>query len=125
MRSIGLDLGARHIAYCEVRDGKVVERGSVQRLDQLTSRLGAGSPPARVAFEAAREAWHVYDVIKAWGHEPTGCWRAHTALSPADYQLVASIRTQIGYRLERIQAHGDPVRYTAVITKPDGEGCNW
>jgi hypothetical protein len=26
MRSIGLDLGARHIAYCEVRDGEVVDR---------------------------------------------------------------------------------------------------
>jgi transposase len=47
-----------------------VDRGSVQRLDQLASRLGTGSPPARVAFEAAREAWHVSDVIKAWGHEP-------------------------------------------------------
>jgi transposase len=26
MRSVGLDLGARHIAYCEVREGKVVDR---------------------------------------------------------------------------------------------------
>jgi transposase len=64
-----LDLGARHIAYCEVRDGKVVERVAVQRLEQLASRLGPGTPPARVAFEAAREAWHVYDVIKEWGHD--------------------------------------------------------
>jgi hypothetical protein len=24
MRSVGLDLGVRHIAYCEVRDGQVV-----------------------------------------------------------------------------------------------------
>lgn len=70
MRSVGLDLGARHIAYCEVREGKVVERVAVTRLDELASRLGPGTPPACVAFEAAREAWHVHDTLKGWGHQP-------------------------------------------------------
>ena len=69
MRSIGLDLGARHIPYCEVRDGQVVDRTSVQRLDQLKSRLGPGTAPARVAFEASREGWHVHDTLVSWGHE--------------------------------------------------------
>ena len=36
--------------YCEVRDGEVIDRTSVQRLDQLKSRIGPDSPPARVAF---------------------------------------------------------------------------
>jgi hypothetical protein len=70
MRSVGLDLGARHIAYCEVREGKVVDRVAVTRLDELASRLGRGTPPACVAFEAARQAWHVHDVLKDWGHQP-------------------------------------------------------
>jgi transposase len=70
MRSVGLDLGARHIAYCEVRDGKVVDRVAVRSLEELSSRLGPGAAPARVAFEAAREAWHVHDTLKGWGHEP-------------------------------------------------------
>jgi transposase len=70
MRSVGLDLGARHIAYCEVRGGKVVDRVAVTRLEELASRLGQGTPPACVAFEAAREAWHVHDVLTQWGHQP-------------------------------------------------------
>jgi transposase len=70
MRSVGLDLGARHIAYCEVRDGKVVDRVAVRSLEELSSRLGPGTEPARVAFEAAREAWHVHDTLRGWGHEP-------------------------------------------------------
>jgi len=70
MRSVGLDLGVRHIAYCEVVDGKVVSRATVKSLSQLESRLGPASPPARVAFEACREGWHVYDKLKAWGNEP-------------------------------------------------------
>jgi transposase len=70
MRSVGLDLGARHIAFCEIRDGKVIDRAAVQRLEQLRSRLGPNTPPARVAFESSREAWHVHDVLKSWGHAP-------------------------------------------------------
>ncbi len=70
MRSVGLDLGARHIAYCEVRAGQVVDRVAVTRLEELASRLGKGTAPACVAFEAAREAWHVHDVLTQWGHQP-------------------------------------------------------
>ena len=70
MRSIGLDLGARHIAYCEVREGKVVDRTTVKSLSQLRSRIGPDSPPARVAFEACREGWHVHDRLAEWGHDP-------------------------------------------------------
>ncbi len=69
MRSIGLDLGVRHIAYCEVRGGKVIDRIGVETLDELASRLGPGTEPARIAFEASREAWHVHDLLKRWGHE--------------------------------------------------------
>lgn len=69
MRSIGLDLGARHIAYCEVRDGEVIDRTSVKRLDQLKSRIGPDCPPARIAFDASREGWHVHDTLVSWGHD--------------------------------------------------------
>lgn len=70
MRSVGLDLGARHIAYCEVSDGQVVERAAVQRFEELTTRIGPGTERARVGFEASREAWHVHDQLRSWGHEP-------------------------------------------------------
>jgi transposase len=63
-------LGARHIAHCEVVDGAVVSRGSVRRLSELMAILGPGTEPARVAFEAGREAWHVHDVIEGWGQKP-------------------------------------------------------
>jgi len=49
MRSVGLDLGARHIAYCEVREGKVVDRVAVTRLEELVSRLGPGTPPGHAS----------------------------------------------------------------------------
>lgn len=70
MRSVGLDLGVRHIAYCEVLDGKVINRTTVRSLSELKSRLGPGTAPARVGFEACREAWHVHDKLMEWGHEP-------------------------------------------------------
>jgi transposase len=70
MRSVGLDLGARHIAFCEVRDGVVVQKMSFRRLSDLEAVIGPDSPPARVAFEACREGWHVHDKLKEWGHEP-------------------------------------------------------
>jgi len=69
MRSVGLDLGVRHIAFCEVRGGEVIERAAVSSFDELESRLGPKTPKACVAFEAAREAWHVHDRLKAWGHD--------------------------------------------------------
>ena len=69
MRSVGLDLGARHIAYCEVASCAVLRRGSVRRLSELAAVVGPETEPARVAFEASREAWHVHDVVQGWGHE--------------------------------------------------------
>ncbi len=70
MRSVGLDLGVRHIAYCEVSDGKVIDRVTVRSLSELKSRLGPERPAARVAFEACREGWHVHDMLEQWGNEP-------------------------------------------------------
>lgn len=69
MRSVGLDLGARHIAFCEVVDGVVTRRGSVRRLSELEAILGPDTAPARVAFEACREGWHVHDTLLSWGKE--------------------------------------------------------
>ena len=70
MRNVGLDLGARHTAFCEVAEGVVVRRTSVRRLSELEPLLGPNAPPARVAFEACREGWHVDDVLRSWGNEP-------------------------------------------------------
>lgn len=70
MRTVALDLGVRKICLCEVRDGVVVQRVTVRSLKELQPYLGADTPPAQVAFEACREAWHVHDVLRAQGHEP-------------------------------------------------------
>jgi len=70
MRSVGLDLGARHIAYCEVADGQVVERATFRSLTELERKLGPRTSDARVAFEACREGWHVHDTLRRWGKEP-------------------------------------------------------
>jgi transposase len=70
MRTIGLDLGARHIAWCEVVNGVVTRRGSVRRLSELEPIVGSETEPARVAFEASREAWHVHGVLARWGKTP-------------------------------------------------------
>jgi transposase len=70
MRSVGLDLGARHIAFCEVVGGQVTRRGSVRRLCELEGFLGPDAPAAKVAFEACREGWHVHGTLTRWGKEP-------------------------------------------------------
>jgi transposase len=70
MRNVALDLGARKIAFCEIVDGQVKERRTVTSLSALDDVLGPTSPPARVAFEACREAWKLHEQIKANGHEP-------------------------------------------------------
>ena len=70
MRNVGLDLGVRQIAVCEVVDGTVIDRVTVRSLEQLKSRLGPDCPRARVAFEACREGWHVHDVLEGWGNQP-------------------------------------------------------
>lgn len=69
MRNVALDLAVRKIAFCEVQGGKVVARRTVTRLEALEDLLGPGTPPARVAIEACREAWHVHDELTAWGHQ--------------------------------------------------------
>jgi transposase len=70
MRKVALDLGARKIAFCEVANGEVVGRATVQSLTALSDRLGPNTPPATVLFEAGRSSWHVHDKLVAWGHQP-------------------------------------------------------
>ena len=69
MRIVALDLGSK-ISYCEVKDAQVVERTTATSLSGLAQLLGPNTPPAKVAFEACREAWSVYDQLAEWGHEP-------------------------------------------------------
>jgi transposase len=69
MRKIALDLGVRKTAYCEVRGGAVVQRATVTSVESLASLLGPEQPPAVVAIEACREAWHVHDLLRSWGNE--------------------------------------------------------
>jgi hypothetical protein len=69
MRKIALDLGARETTYCEVQDGKVVDRGTVREIASLVAVLGPERPPATVAFEAGRQAWFVHDLLVGWHNE--------------------------------------------------------
>lgn len=69
MRSVGLDLGVRKICFCEVRDGKVVDRRTVKSLRELDDVLGPKAAKANVALEACREAWHVNDELEKHGHQ--------------------------------------------------------
>jgi transposase len=69
MRIVALDLGSR-ISYCEVKDGQVVERATTTGLSELVRLLGSNTSRAKVAFEACREAWAVYDQLAEWGHDP-------------------------------------------------------
>jgi hypothetical protein len=38
-------------------------------METLETELGVDQPPAVVAIEACREAWHVHDLLKTWGNE--------------------------------------------------------
>ena len=69
MRIVALDLGAKKISYCERSNGKVVKRETVSALSSLKRLLGPQQPEAKVAIEACREAWHVYDVLKLWAND--------------------------------------------------------
>jgi transposase len=69
MRNVALDLGSK-ITFCEVKDGEVVKRATASGLSDLVELLGPNTPPARVGFEACREAWAVHDQLQEWGHEP-------------------------------------------------------
>jgi len=68
VRNVALDLGTRKIVYCEVADGRVIERWTVTSLETLRLRLGPDQPAATVAIEACREAWHVHDQLTEWGN---------------------------------------------------------
>ena len=70
MRNIGLDLGVRKIAFCEIADGKVIKRCEVKTIDELAPLLGPNTGDAVVAFEACRTAWHVHDTLREWGQHP-------------------------------------------------------
>jgi transposase len=70
MRTVALDLGAKKIVFCEVKEQKVIGRQTVKHLRYLKDVLGPNTPKARVAFEACREGWHVARTLKKWGHEP-------------------------------------------------------
>src|SRR5688500_4798911 len=69
MRNVALDLGVKKTTYCEVVDGKVVERGTVSSVMSLEPLLGPAAPPARVAIEACREAWFVHSLLTQWGND--------------------------------------------------------
>lgn len=69
MRNVGLDLGARKISFCEVRNGAVIDRRTVGSLVELRDVLGPKALKARVAVEACCEAWHVNDELMRDGHE--------------------------------------------------------
>ena len=68
MRKVALDLGARKTAYCEVQDGQVIQRATVTSVQTLETLLGPDHPPADVAIEACREAWHIHDLLSSWGN---------------------------------------------------------
>jgi transposase len=70
MRSIGLDLSAKKVWFCEVRDGKVIDRCTARNIEDLDRRIGPNTPMARVVFEASREAWRVHAKLIEWHHEP-------------------------------------------------------
>lgn len=70
MRTVALDLGSRRVDFCEIGDGGVIKRTVVRGLGNLGELLGPGTVPARVAFEACREGWHVAEQLRKWGHEP-------------------------------------------------------
>ena len=69
MRKVALDLGVRKTAFCEVRNGVVVQRATVTSVESLSSLLGPRERPAVVAIEACREAWHVHDLLRSWGND--------------------------------------------------------
>lgn len=68
MRSVGLDLGKKEVSYCEVKGDQVVARRTARNVDELDDLLGPTSPPATIAIEACREAWHIHDVLTKNGH---------------------------------------------------------
>lgn len=70
MRIVALDVGVRQIALCEVKDGQVIARATARSIDGLEKYLGPNTPEARVAFEAGRESWPLYDRLLQNKHQP-------------------------------------------------------
>lgn len=70
MRTVALDVHKENLVLCEVSEGKVLDRARGRTLEDLIHKLGPDTPPARVAFEACRSAWYLYDRLQAWGHIP-------------------------------------------------------
>jgi transposase len=68
LRNIGLDIGKKEVALCEIRDGKVVSRRTLRGLHELKDVMSAENGLATVALEACREAWHVHDELTKLGH---------------------------------------------------------
>jgi len=64
-----LDLGAKKYSFCEVKDGRVVQRATCRSMSELKEFLGPSRAAARVAIEACRDAWYVASVLRSWGHE--------------------------------------------------------
>jgi transposase len=64
-----LDLGAKKIAFCEVAQGKVIDRATVSSFGSLEPVLGPKAAPARVAIEACREAWFIHAKLTEWGND--------------------------------------------------------
>lgn len=69
MRIVALDLGVKKSSYCELSEGQISHRATVCEIGSLEHLLGPKQPPARVAFEACRQAWFVHDLLVEWGNE--------------------------------------------------------
>jgi transposase len=67
MRTVALDLGKSAIDWCEVKDGRVIGRGRVGSIEDLSRHLGEGTGAAVVGFEACRDSRHIHDVLTSWG----------------------------------------------------------
>ncbi len=69
MRIVALDLGVKKSSYCEIAGGQVNHRTTACEISSLEHLLGPKQLPARVAFEACRQAWFVHDLLVEWGNE--------------------------------------------------------
>ena len=75
MRSVGVDLGKRKTTYCEIQEGRVVQRGTVTDARDLFEHVlaptkGDATQSAQVLFEASRMAWWLHDKLAERGHVP-------------------------------------------------------
>ena len=66
MRTIGLDVGKRHIYIAVATNRAITERHRVDSVEELIAWLG--DTPAIVGFEACRQGWYLADELEARGH---------------------------------------------------------